>query len=225
VTTLLYGKETLELEEVSGALLDHYQWKYKNSTESSGEGLVVKGYQDRGRKKDKDKKSARGRSKSKNKTTKCYKCQKKGHIKRDCPKWNKGKEKSFTSANVVVDSEFDSDMLSVSSSTDDSNNSWLLDSACSFHVTLHRNWFDTYRSVNCGFVGLGNDATCTIIGMGTIKVKMSDSVVRTLEEVRHIPDMKKKLISLGTLDSKCYSYKSENGIMKVSKGAMVVMTG
>uniref|UniRef100_A0A2N9EZR3 CCHC-type domain-containing protein n=1 Tax=Fagus sylvatica TaxID=28930 RepID=A0A2N9EZR3_FAGSY len=192
VTTLLYGKETLELEEVSGALLDHYQRKHKDSAESSGEGLVVKGYQDRGRKKDKDDKSARGRSKSKSKTVKCYKCQKKGHMKRDCPKWNKGKEESSTSVNVVADSESDGDMLSVSSSTDGLNNSWLLDSACSFHVTPHRNWFDTYR---------------------------------TLEEVRHIPDMRKNLISLGTLDSKGYSYKSENGIMKVSKGAMVVMTG
>uniref|UniRef100_A0A2N9FA25 Integrase catalytic domain-containing protein n=1 Tax=Fagus sylvatica TaxID=28930 RepID=A0A2N9FA25_FAGSY len=225
VTTLLYGKETLELEEVSGALLDHYQRKHKDSAESSGEGLVVKGYQDRERKKDKDNKSARGRSKSKNKTIKCFKCQKKGHMKRKCPEWNKGKEESSTSVNVVADSESDGDMLSVSSSTDGLNNSWLLDSACSFHVTPHRNWFDTYRSINCGSVRMGNDATCTIIGMGTIKIKMSDGVVRTLEEVRHIPDMRKNLISLGTLDSKGYSYKSENEIMKVSKGAMVVMTG
>uniref|UniRef100_A0A2N9FHB7 CCHC-type domain-containing protein n=1 Tax=Fagus sylvatica TaxID=28930 RepID=A0A2N9FHB7_FAGSY len=182
VTTLLYGKETLELEEVSGALLDHYQRKHKDSAESSGEGLVVKGYQDRGRKKDKDDKSARGRSKSKNKTIKCFKCQKKGHMKRECPEWNKGKEESSTSVNVVADSESDGDMLSVSSSTDGLNNSWLLDSACSFHVTPHRNWFDTYRSINCGSVRMGNDATCTIIGMGTIKIKMSDGVVRTLEE-------------------------------------------
>jgi hypothetical protein len=225
VTTLLYGKETLELEEVSGALLDHYQRKHKDSAESSGEGLVVKGYQDRGRKKDKDDKSARGRSKSKSKAVKCFKCQKKGHMKRDYPEWNKGKEESSTSVNVVADSESDGDMLSVSSSTDGLNNSWLLDSACSFHVTPHRNWFDTYRSINCGSVRMGNDAACTIIGMGTIKIKMSDGVVRTLEEVRHIPDMRKNLISLGTLDSKGYSYKSENGIMKVSKGAMVVMTG
>uniref|UniRef100_A0A2N9F9A0 CCHC-type domain-containing protein n=1 Tax=Fagus sylvatica TaxID=28930 RepID=A0A2N9F9A0_FAGSY len=198
VTTLLYGKETLELEEVLGALLDHYQQKHKDSAKSSGEGLVVKGYQDRGRKKDKDDKSARGRSKSKSKIVKCYKCQKKGHIKRDCPKWNKGKEESFTSINVVVDSESDGDMLSISSSTDGLNNSWLLDSACSFHVIPHKKWFDTYR--------------CLM------------DVVRTLEEVRHIPDMRKNLISLGTLDSKGYSYKSENGIMKVSKDAMVVMT-
>uniref|UniRef100_A0A2N9F230 Reverse transcriptase Ty1/copia-type domain-containing protein n=1 Tax=Fagus sylvatica TaxID=28930 RepID=A0A2N9F230_FAGSY len=86
----------------------------RTPAESSGEGLVVKGYQDRGRKKDKDDKSARGRSKSKSKTVK--------------------------------------------------------------------NWFDTYRSINCGSVRMGNDATCTIIGMGTIKIKMSDGVVRTLEE-------------------------------------------
>jgi hypothetical protein len=71
---------------------------------------------------------------------------------------------------------------------------------------------------------MGNDATCIIIGMETIKIKMSDSVVRTLQEVRHIPDMRKNLISLA-LDSKGYNYKFENEIIKVSKGAMVVMTG
>jgi hypothetical protein len=226
VTTLLYGKKTLEVEEVSNALLDHYQQKQKNSAESSGDGLVVKGYQDRGRKKDRNDKSARGRSKSKSKTVKCYKCQKKGHFKRDCPEWKKEKEESSKSVNIVaVDSESDGDMLSVSSSTDDLNNSWLLDSACSFHVTPHRSWFDTYRLVNCSFVRMGNDASCKVIGIGTIKIKMFDNVVRTLGEVRHVPEMKKNLISLGTLDSKGYSYKSEHGIMNVSKGAMVVMRG
>ena len=37
--------------------------------------------------------------------------------------------------------------------------------------------------------------------------------------------MKKNLISLGTLDSNGYCYKFENGLMKESKGAMVVMKG
>ena len=56
----------MEFEEVSEVLLDYYQRKQKNSIESSGEGLAVKSYQDRGRKKDKDEKPVRGRSKSKN---------------------------------------------------------------------------------------------------------------------------------------------------------------
>ena len=82
VTTLIWGKETLEFKEILGALLDHYQRK-QNLGESSGEGLMVKGNQDRGRKKDRDHSSARGhnRSKSKSKIVKCYKCQKKGHTK------------------------------------------------------------------------------------------------------------------------------------------------
>jgi hypothetical protein len=71
---------------------------------------------------------------------------------------------------------------------------------------------------------MGNNASCKVIGIGTIKIKMFDNVVRTLGEVRHVPEMKKNLISLGTLDSKGYSYKSEHGIMNVSKG-MVVMRG
>ena len=44
-------------------------------------------------------------------------------MKRECPEWNKGKEASSTSVNVVVDSESDGDMVSVSSSTDSLNNS------------------------------------------------------------------------------------------------------
>ena len=47
---------------------------------------------------------------------------------------------------------------------------------------------------------MGNDATCIIIGIETIKIKMFDGVVRTLGEVRHVPDVKKNLISLGTLN-------------------------
>ena len=96
VTTLLYEKEILELEKVSEALLDHYQRKQKKSAKSFGEGLVVKDYQNRGKKKDKDDKSVRGRSKSKSKILKCYKCQKEGHIKRDCLERNKRKEETFT---------------------------------------------------------------------------------------------------------------------------------
>jgi hypothetical protein len=37
---------------------------------------------------------------------------------------------------------------------------------------------------------------------------MFDGVVRTLCDVRHVPDVEKNLISLGTLNSNGFSYKS-----------------
>ena len=49
---------------------------------------------------------------------------------------------------------------------------------------------------------------------------MFDGVVRTLCDVRHVHDLRKNLISLGTLGCNGFSYKSTSGIMKVSKGAI-----
>jgi hypothetical protein len=51
----------------------------------------------------------------------------------------------------------------------------------------NRNWFDTYRSVNSSIVTMGNGAHCKIIGIGNIRIKMFDGVIRTLCDVRHVP--------------------------------------
>jgi hypothetical protein len=88
-----------------------------------------------------------------------------------------------------------------------------------------RDWFTTYESVNCGTVLMGNDVACKIVGIGTIRIRMHDGIVRTLTNVRHIPDLKKNLISLGTLDSLGYKYSGEGGVIRVSNGSLVVMEG
>lgn len=104
-------------------------------------------------------------------------------MKWSCLKGKKGKEEERTkegssnSANVVDgDSDGgdgDGDMLSFSSGPDHFTYSWILDSACSYHISPYRDWFDNYRSVNCGFVLVGNDTSCKVIGIGTIKIKLS----------------------------------------------------
>lgn len=58
----------------------------------------------------------------------------------------------------MEESSDDGDMLSVSTNTDVTD-SWILNSACSFHMTPNREWFDTYKSVNCGTVLMGNDSS------------------------------------------------------------------
>jgi hypothetical protein len=179
-----------------------------------------------------DSKGKNSRSKSKRrKDINCYKCGKKGHMKRDCPNRKKNKdnenEGSSKSANVVEDNsdDADGDMLSVASTSEHPVDSWILDSACSFHVTPNRDWFDIYRSVNFGKVTIGNGAHYKSTGIGNIRIKMFDGVVRTLCDVRHVPEVEKNLISLGTLDSNSYDYKSVGRVMKVTKGAMVMMKG
>ena len=72
---------------------------------------------------------------------------------------------------------------------------------------------------------MGNGAQCKITGTGNIRIKMFDGVVRTLCDVRHVPKVEKNLISLDTLDSNGYGYKSKGGVMKVTKGVMMVIKG
>jgi len=65
---------------------------------------------------------------------------------------------------------------------------------------------------------VGNNAQSNVTGIGTIKIKTDDGVVRTLSNVRHVPNLKRNLISLDTLESKRCKYSTKGGVLKVSKG-------
>ena len=70
---------------------------------------------------------------------------------------------------------------------------------------------------------MGNDHALEIAAIGTIKIKMFDGIIRTIEEVRHVNGLKKNLLSLGQMDSHRYKTHMENEIMKIVKGALVLM--
>ena len=70
---------------------------------------------------------------------------------------------------------------------------------------------------------MGNNASCKVASIGTIRIRMFDRIVRTLGDVRHVPHLKRNLISLSTLDVKGYKYTGEGGVLKISKGTLVVM--
>ena len=115
VTTLTWGKKSLELEDVIVGLLAFHQKKKNIGENSQGKGLVVKGNYEHGRSSNKgDSEGKNSRSKSRRrKCINCYKCEKKGHIKWDCPDHKKNKddenEVSSKSANVVEDNSNDAD--------------------------------------------------------------------------------------------------------------------
>ncbi|KAH9729490.1 hypothetical protein KPL70_009367 [Citrus sinensis] len=70
-----------------------------------------------------------------------------------------------------------------------------------------------------------NDQPCRTMGIGTIRLKMFDGMVRELKEVRFVPALKKKLISVGALEAKSYRVSIKDGIMKFTHGAMVILQG
>ena len=60
--------------------------------------------------------------------------------------------------------------------------------------------FKNFMSVYGGKVLLGNNLACKVTRIGTINIKMFDGVIRNLEQVRYITELKRNLIFLGMLD-------------------------
>ena len=138
----------------------------------------------------------------------------------------KGKPNEEGNASVATDGSSDgNEVLVAFARCANSGDEWILDSSASFYICINRDWFITYDSVNGGSVKMGDDSPCQIIGIGSVQIKMHDGIIRTLTDVRHIPDMRKNLISLSTLGGKGYKYSGGDGVLKVSKGSLIVMKG
>ncbi|KAG8472328.1 hypothetical protein CXB51_035360 [Gossypium anomalum] len=180
--TILYSRESLTVDE--------------------GEGLIVRGRQDR-----------------------MLMMIVVGHRKEIIGVNLRGKQPENSGEADVVEDYSDGELLVASVNDSKVSEEWILNSGCTFHMSPNRDWFTTYETVSEGVVLMGNNASCKIAGVGTIKVKMFDGVVRTLSDVRHVPELKRNLISLSTLDSKGYRYTAESGVLKISKGSLVVMKG
>ena len=76
-----------------------------------------------------------------------------------------------------------------------------------------------------GNMSLGDGSPCKIIGVATVKIKMHDGVVRTLGGMRFVSKMRKKLISLSQMDSMGCMYSVAGGVMKITRGCMVLIMG
>ena len=104
-----------------------------------------------------------------------------------------------------------------------SSNEWVMDSACTFHMCPKKEWFYNLVESKVGSVRMGNNQICEISGIGQIKLKLHDGIVRILNVVLYVPNLKSNLISLGLLESKGFKIVMENGILKVLSGAAILL--
>lgn len=56
---------------------------------------------------------------------------------------------------------------------------------------------------------MGNNHSCSVVGIGSVSIKMADGGVRNLENVRWVPELSRNLISVGILDNLGYINKIE----------------
>ena len=72
---------------------------------------------------------------------------------------------------------------------------------------------------------MGSIASCKVRFIGSIRIKIGDGIVLTMINIRHVLDMNKNLISLGTLDGNSCSCTLEKGTLIVTMDSQMVMKG
>ena len=69
---------------------------------------------------------------------------------------------------------------------------------------------------------MGDDKPCKIIGMGKVFIKKKNGNQWILNEVRHVPYLKRNLISIGKFGVEGCVTTFTDKIWKVTKGALVI---
>ena len=204
------------MDEIVTALLSHEQRRKNNlSKDPSGGAFTVRGGHSGENKKGNKKK----------KGPQCYKCKGWGHIKAECPELKKDGGTASVAIARKDDSDSDGDVLTVSS--EKSCEAWLLDSASSFHATPNKEWLLSYIEKDGGLAYLGDDSAYGIIGVGGIKFKMCDDQEVLLKSVKHVPGLRRNLISLGLLHDEGWLYQAapDKKTLRVMREDKTVMVG
>jgi hypothetical protein len=100
--------------------------------------------------------------------------------------------------------------------------SWIVDSGASFQLTPKRECFSSYIAGDYGYVRMGNEDECKIVGIGNVCLLTSNSCRLKLKDVCHVPDVRLNLISVGRLDDEGYSGGFQNGTWKFCQRSLIV---
>jgi hypothetical protein len=164
---MLYGNHTsLSFENVKSNLLSKEKFDVQSRSKPKGEGLIVRGS---------------GDHKS---NLYCRYCRKNSHHISQCPKVrNKEERKKKELDKSSVEASFvetldNGEALFVASV--EKCSSWVLDSACTFHICSHRDWFSDYVQSHASEVVIGDGSTCEIIGIDSIYIQVHDGSIKKL---------------------------------------------
>nr|GEW54394.1 zinc finger, CCHC-type [Tanacetum cinerariifolium] len=197
VDTLLYGRKALTLEDVMATLNSKEIKEMSKEKGDDYERLYVRGRTDR---RDSHQSREKSRSESRGGRLKCYICQSEDHLKRNCPK-NNGKKSTCYVKRI-------------------SNQALMVRLITILRLDI---LFD-FLECDGGSVQLGDNRECKIRGIDKVMVQLKDGSSFVLHNVRYIPELKRNLISLGTLEKEGYTVKLQSGKVNVINGSRVILS-
>lgn len=148
---------------------------------------------------------------NKHKNITCFNCQKKGHFASKCRAPKKPREEKSADQHQKKNSNKSqvntTAFLSSTLLQSDDNESWVMDSGASAHMTYKRKYFATFNenADNNEVVKLGNNQELIVKGKGTVNIKKFISgewFDSYITNVLYVPDLRKSLFSEGVITAK-----------------------
>ena len=117
-----------------------------------------------------------------------------------------------------------SEALSVNDQT--AKDMWVLDSGCTSHMTSRREWFCSFHEDGpTTTILLGDDHSVESQGQGSIKMKCYDGSIKVLNNVKYVPNLRRNLISTGTLDKLGYKHEGGAGTVRYFMNNVTGLSG
>lgn len=149
----------------------------------------------------------------------CHHCKKEGHIRPKCPQLSSmrrsGSSNSSQSALTALSS----------TATVCEPSEWLVDSGCSTHMTMRKDWLENFSCNKSSTVIVANNDKLCGQGFGNVPVVLSDNSYKTITDVTYVPGIAANLLSVNKMTEKGYVLIFDNKKCKAFRKDNVVTNG
>ena len=152
------------------------------------------------------------------KENKCFFCKRKGHVKKDCPKFKKWLEKKGNISSFVC---YESYMVNVNINT------WWIDSGSTIHIANSLQGMQNLRKLVGNELSIlsGNKMGSPVEAIGTCTLTLDNGFVLVLERTFYVPSFSRNLISVSRLVPLGFSFTFQDNVFNLFYKSNNIGTG